>query len=97
MSLMKKQAGSSGTTPTNVQFRFTIENQVESPINTRQRFSEGTSTYTLHQAPSPNIDFTNYFESGRTSERPGRGGPFNICGNTEESNERHQSDSGNED
>ncbi|KAG2329903.1 hypothetical protein Bca4012_020569 [Brassica carinata] len=44
-----------------------------------------------------NIGFTNYFESGSTSHRPRRGDLFNIWGNSEEPNEGHQSDSGDED
>lgn len=80
-----QQAGSSGTTPTNVQFRFTVGNQVESPMNNQRTYPEGTTKDTspnVHQTPSPNIGFTNYLESGSTSQQPRHGGLFNIWGTT---------------
>ncbi|KAG2311151.1 hypothetical protein Bca52824_022708 [Brassica carinata] len=95
-----QQASSSGTTPSNVQCGFTVGNQVGSPMNNQRKYPEGTTTYTsprVHQTPSPNIGFTNYFESGSTSQRPRHGGLFNIWGTTEEHNDGHQSGSGDED
>lgn len=95
-----QQVGSSGTTPTNVQFGFTVGNQVESPMNNQRKYPEGTTTNAspkVHQTPSLNIGFTHYFESGSTSQQPRHGGLFNIWGTTEEHNAGHQSDSGDED
>ncbi|CAG7909922.1 unnamed protein product [Brassica rapa] len=50
----------------------------------------------VHQSPSTSIGFTNYFEPGNTSQRPRRGGLFNIWRTTEEPNEENQSGSGDE-
>ena len=72
----------------------------ESPVNTQQKYSEGTSTYTspkVYQAPSPNISFKNYFKSGSTSQRPRRACLFRIWETSEEPNEGHQSDPEDED
>uniref|UniRef100_M4FBD5 Uncharacterized protein n=1 Tax=Brassica campestris TaxID=3711 RepID=M4FBD5_BRACM len=94
-----QQAGSSGTTPTNVHYGFTVGNQGGSPLNTQRNYSEGASIDSspkVHQSPSTSIGFTNYFEPGSTSQRPRRGGLFNIWRTTEEPNEENQSGSGDE-
>ncbi|CAG7872144.1 unnamed protein product, partial [Brassica rapa] len=83
-----------GTTPTNVHYGFTVGNQGGSPLNTQRNYSEGASIDSspkVHQSPSTSIGFTNYFEPGNTSQRPRRGGLFNIWRTTEEPNEENQS------
>ncbi|KAH0894159.1 hypothetical protein HID58_056588 [Brassica napus] len=94
-----QQTGSSGTTPTNVHYGFTVGNQGGSPLNTQRNYSEGASIDSspkVHQSPSTSIGFTNYFEPGNTSQRPRRRGLFNIWRTTEEPNEENQSGSGDE-
>ncbi|EFH51841.1 hypothetical protein ARALYDRAFT_323064 [Arabidopsis lyrata subsp. lyrata] len=79
-----QQSGSSGTTPANVQYGFSLGGQGEHMRNTQQASPSG-------------LGFTNYFETGKMPQTPRPGGFFNIWGTRQEPNASHQSDVGDED
>ncbi|CAH8267243.1 unnamed protein product [Arabidopsis lyrata] len=79
-----QQGGSSGTTPANVQYGFSLGGQGEHMRNTQQASPSG-------------LGFTNYFETGQIPQTPRPGGFFNIWGTPQEKNASHQSDVGDED
>ncbi|CAD5324810.1 unnamed protein product [Arabidopsis thaliana] len=79
-----QQGGSSGTTPTNVQYGFSVGGQ-----------GDGATTETppiIQQTSSSGLGFTNYFETGQMPQTPRRGGLFNIWGTPQGSNASHHSD-----
>lgn len=78
--------------------------QDESTRNTQQEVSHGATmdtTPNVQHESSSGLGFTNYFETTPTSRTPRPGGLFNIWGTsqgpTANTNEDHQSDSGDED
>ncbi|CAA0384397.1 unnamed protein product [Arabidopsis thaliana] len=84
-----QQGGSSGTTPTNVQYGFSVGGQ-----------GDGATTETppiIQQTSSSGLGFINYFETGQMPQTPRPGGFFNIWGTPQGSNASHHSDVGDED
>ncbi|CAH2061063.1 unnamed protein product [Thlaspi arvense] len=95
-----QQGGSSGTTPTNVQYEFSVGSQEQSLRNSQQDISDSAAAGNSANAQGTllhGLDFINYYEPARKSPTPTHGGLFNIWRSLIKTNininECHQSDS----
>ncbi|EOA18928.1 hypothetical protein CARUB_v10007567mg [Capsella rubella] len=85
-----QQGVSSRTTPTNVQYGFSLGSEGETMRNTQHEPSGGATIETS----SSGLGFTNYFETGQLPQIPRLGGLFNIWGTKQGPNASHPSDVG---